>query len=259
MRPVSLLASLIVAAASSIAAADCSRDSAAAPVALVELYTSEGCNSCPPTDTWISALGRSAFAGDRPVVLAFHVDYWDGLGWRDRFGSATFTERQRTLARRNRSGLVYTPQVLVNGTDFPQRGDRRALDRAIAAAPAQPKATLRIDVHPTSTAGADVALDVSVRDAQNSDDLQAYLAIYQSGLSSDVRGGENRGVHLAHDYVVRSLIGPIALDAQGRLATTRHVDLPAEARPGQFGIAAFVERNSRAEVLQAIAIPWCDR
>ena len=259
MRSIPLLAAFVAAAASSVAGADCSRESPAAPVALLELYTSEGCNSCPPTDAWISALGKSAFAGDRAVVLAFHVDYWDGLGWRDRFGSSAHTDRQRALARRNRSGLVYTPQVLVNGADFPQRGDRSALDRALAAAPAQPKATLRLAVHPTSSAGADVGLDVSVAAAQGSGDLQAYLAVYQSGLSSDVRGGENRGVHLAHDYVVRSLIGPIALDAHGRLTTMRHVDLPPDARPEQVGIAAFVERDSHAEVLQATALPWCDK
>jgi len=82
------------------AAAACSRDSGQSPAALVELYTSEGCSSCPPTDAWVSSLRRAGWGRDKAVVLGFHVDYWDGIGWRDRFGSADF--RSRPLAMKSK-------------------------------------------------------------------------------------------------------------------------------------------------------------
>src|SRR5690242_14422237 len=96
----------IAAAGSPLAAAQCRATSADHQVAVFELYTSEGCDSCPPADRWFSELGRSADSS-RAVALAFHVDYWDRLGWRDRFGSATYTARQREQASRQRATFVY--------------------------------------------------------------------------------------------------------------------------------------------------------
>src|ERR1051325_205509 len=94
--------------------AQCRAASAEHEVAVFELYTSEGCDSCPPADRWFSSLQRDA-QGDRGVALAFHVDYWDRLGWKDRFASAADTERQYKAMRANHVTFVYTPQVLVQG------------------------------------------------------------------------------------------------------------------------------------------------
>src|SRR5688572_5754805 len=102
----------------SVAGAECSAVSAPNRVPLLELYTSEGCNSCPPTDRWVSALQGRDYAGSRVVVLAFHVDYWDRLGWPDRFAQPRFTERQRLINSRNRSRVMYTPQLVLNGRDY---------------------------------------------------------------------------------------------------------------------------------------------
>src|SRR5262245_40152397 len=87
-------------------------------VALLELYTSEGCNSCPPTDTWISLLPSRCFRPDQVMPLALHVDYWDFLGWPDRFAQALFTQRQQTIAAQQRQRGVYTPQLVLQGRDF---------------------------------------------------------------------------------------------------------------------------------------------
>lgn len=99
---------------------DCESHSTARRVAVIELYTSEGCNSCPPADRWVSSLPALGFSADRVVPPAFHVDYWDYLGWRDRFAQASFCARQRAQADHAGARFVYTPQLLLNGADFRQ-------------------------------------------------------------------------------------------------------------------------------------------
>ena len=112
-----LAAALVVPAGAAAAGTQvCSAESGAARHTLVELFTSEGCSSCPPADRWLSGLAER----DDLVALAFHVDYWDRLGWTDRFATPRHTQRQHERAAQARSGYVYTPQVLVNGRDFRQ-------------------------------------------------------------------------------------------------------------------------------------------
>ena len=97
--------------------AQCKARSGAGTAALVELYTSQGCSSCPPADRWLSTLG-GRFAAERVVPLSLHVDYWDYLGWKDPYAKRRFSERQRKLSVLQRMALVYTPQVVVQGRDF---------------------------------------------------------------------------------------------------------------------------------------------
>ena len=116
--------------------AACSARSGPQTTALVELYTSEGCDSCPPADRWLSTSFRPGAAAAGAVALAFHVDYWDRLGWNDRFASAAYTERQYDVTRTGNARFAYTPQVVLQGRDFPDwhgtdtldgdRGDQRA-------------------------------------------------------------------------------------------------------------------------------------
>ncbi len=154
---------------------------------LVELYTSEGCNSCPPADRWLSTLK------DRPEVLAaaFHVDYWDRLGWKDRFGSPLFTQRQSQLQASTGVGFSYTPQVLVNGRDW-----RRWPSLPAAGGPALVQIRLQredaqhVAVQVTPMAGAPAR-------------LAAWWAQLEDGHVSAVKAGENAGVTLQHDHVVR--------------------------------------------------------
>ena len=112
------LALLLVLPAAPALAAGCKAESGEKTVALVELYTSEGCSSCPPADRWLSALAERGFAPDRVVPLALHVDYWDYIGWKDPFAKALFSARQRELAAIARSRVVYTPQVVLAGKDY---------------------------------------------------------------------------------------------------------------------------------------------
>lgn len=157
----------------------------AATATVVELYTSEGCSSCPPADRWLSTLKN------RPdvVALAFHVNYWDQLGWPDRFASATFTERQRQLMQPSGSRYVYTPQVIANGQDW--RG-WPALPKPAAAAVAAPTLVLSRD--------GDV---VTAQVGAAAGSLSGYWAVVEDGHSSKVRAGENNGELVRHDHVVR--------------------------------------------------------
>ena len=168
-------------------AQSCSARSAAIAPAVVELYTSEGCNSCPPADKWLSRLK----ADPSVVALAFHVDYWDRLGWKDRFGSPAYTQRQAEQQRVSGARFSYTPQVILNGVDRPDWP--RAPVGAGQAAPVE--AQLARDGNRV-TATVKPAANAPAR-------LAAYWAVTEQGHVSDVKAGENQGVTLTHDYVVR--------------------------------------------------------
>jgi hypothetical protein len=175
---------------------------------VVELYTSEGCNSCPPADRWLSTLK------DKPGVLAaaFHVDYWDRLGWKDRFASPRYSERQAQLQAATGARFSYTPQVLVNGADW-----RRWPELPGGASSSPLRLALQRDgdqvdikVVPTNDAGRRWSL---------------WWAALEDGHDSDVKAGENSGVRLHHDHVVRNygsiapwsgpLVQRIAVHARG--------------------------------------------
>ena len=230
------------------AVAECTAVSGQRRVPLLELYTSEGCDSCPPADRWISELRTAGYAGERVVVLAFHVDYWDKLGWVDRFGQARFSERQRLLNNRNGARVVYTPQLVLNGKDY-RRGTADAFASQIAAF-AQTKANtdIRLAVQPgkdrLTVAGAWSGAEIPY--------AQGWLALYENRLGSDVSAGENRNKRLDHDFVVRDIAGPFP---RGNLA---HVfPLDAKWKSSDLGVASFVQDARSGDVLQALTLGAC--
>lgn len=234
-----------------LSAAVSAGDGDSARVALLELYTSEGCNSCPPADAWVSGLSAQ-LVPQKLVVLAFHVDYWNYLGWPDRFSQARFTQRQQASVRYNALRTAYTPQLLLNGRDYRERGD---IDAQVARLHAQPaRAQLSLNVIRN---GATLNTKVAIRTAQTSGDepLQLYLAVYENNLHSDVKSGENRGRRLRHDYVVRSLTGPIAVGDKDSLHWDGKLALSAEWKTADLGVAAFVQSGKTGEILQATAKP----
>lgn len=251
-------AGLALAAAPSVAApATCRAASGPQTTPLVELFTSEGCDSCPPADRWLSAQfppqARSAHAG--AVALAFHVDYWDRLGWRDRFASAQFTQRQYAEMDANGSAFVYTPQVLVQGHEVPDWKSGKAAEAIAAALRRTPRAAISLDVTP-GTGGSKVAATATVADPSLRKRTALWLAYVDSGHVTDVAAGENRGVRLRHDNVVRSLHGPYPVDANGAAAAS--VALTSPANPGASpAIVAFVQDSRNGDVLQALAAPDC--
>jgi hypothetical protein len=199
-----LFAALLPAVALAQQAQSCEARSATQPPAVVELYTSEGCSSCPPADRWLSTLkGRSDV-----IALAFHVNYWDRLGWPDRFATPATTERQHLQQQASGSNYVYTPQVLQNGRDWRNWN---------GASPAR---------LPTSTVALALKREgntVTASVGPGSDRLAGYWAVVEDGHSSRVRAGENAGETLKHDHVV-TLYKPVdawaARDAARQLSLT---------------------------------------
>jgi hypothetical protein len=175
-----------------VPATQCSARSAATAATVIELYTSEGCSSCPPADRWLTKLKGDASL----VALAFHVNYWDRLGWRDRFSSPAFTQRQAEQQAVNGSRYSYTPQVVLQGRD---RRDWPGISLPLAdSARAAP-----VDIA-VSGDGRQFTATVQAR-AGAPGRLAAYWAITEDGHRSAVTAGENAGEKLAHDHVVREL------------------------------------------------------
>lgn len=210
----------------------CRASSAAAVPTVVELYTSEGCNSCPPADKWLASLK------DEPgiVRLAFHVDYWDRLGWKDRFADPAYTRRQYTVMQHSGARFVYTPQVIINGADdrrWPMLPNRSA-----------PPAMLSVSV--TRDGGAYVAQ--LVRGPGAPQHLAAYWAVTEDGLVSEVKSGENRGATLHHDAVVRDYLAIPEVGA----APLRFEPRPAQGNAGNRRVLLVVINADSGKPVQAV-------
>jgi hypothetical protein len=239
---------LLCGAAASSAAPVCSARSPAQRVALVELYTSEGCSSCPPADRYLATL-----AGSGAVLLSMHVDYWNRLGWRDPFARPEAGARQRWLADLAGGRTIYTPELFVGGREL--RGGpaewRARLPDALArtgALPAGAGITLLLDALP----GPDQAVEARVAAPRGG---RLHLALVENGIDVRVSAGENGGRTLHHEFVVRAWLDPVVLEP-GTTTVRRVLPVPPGARPDRMAVAAFVD-TEQGEVLQALSLPLC--
>jgi hypothetical protein len=200
---------------------------------VVELFTSEGCSSCPPADALLAQLEKQGNFNGRPIiVLGEHVDYWNGLGWHDRFSAAAFTARQSEYARQLGVASVYTPQMIVNGRTELVGNDPDALQKAFTAAAPSTSDPVTLEVSRDNVA------HISVTNAARG--THVFLAITETNLTTTVHGGENKNRELHHAGVVRqlrdlgapnaSLTVPLKLDAAWNrqnirvIAFTQHGD-----------------------------------
>jgi len=203
---------------------------------LVELFTSEGCSSCPPADRLLQQLDPQA------IVLSEHVDYWDHEGWKDRFSSHTFTERQESYARRFGVEGPYTPQMVVDGAAQFPGGDGRRAAGEIDRAARRPKADLRIARTPAG-------VRVEIHAAPNGADVM--MAMADDGATSQVAAGENKGRDLRHVAVVRSL-RKIASVKRGESFGSQ-IELPASAAAQR--IVVFLQESGQARVDAVALLP----
>lgn len=232
---------------------ECRLDSLAHRVTVVELYTSEGCSSCPPADRWLSGLPGEGVLPDSAILLAYHVDYWNALGWPDRFSRPQYSERQRVLAARSGASFVYTPQVLVDGRDFRVGRSTRTLRARLAEINREPaRAQISADVRRSP---GELRIRGSAGLTGAAAGAQVWIAVYESGLSTQVRAGENAGARLNHDFVVRELSGPFVPDATGRIGFDHRVKFAADWSLERVGVAVFAEDAATGEVLGAAARP----
>jgi hypothetical protein len=221
--------------------------------ALVELYTSEGCSSCPPADRELSRLRQVLDPAAEVVPLELHVDYWNYIGWKDAYAQGAFGERQSWLVHANRQNTVYTPQFFVGGTELRAwqgalRDKVRQLNTLAAAAAIRVRAGL--------TASGALALRADATARAGDGPAALYLAVAESGLATKVTRGENGGVTLAHDHVVREWIGPIRL-AGGSAQAQREIALPAAWNRARLEVVAFVADERSGSVLQAVSAQHC--
>jgi hypothetical protein len=243
MTLAALLLSAVVTTATASPAA-CSVTSSTRQTALVELYTSQGCSSCPPADRWLSQL-EARYPRDRVVPIALHVDYWDYIGWKDPYARGDLTARQHALAAINGARTVYTPGVFIQSREFPTWSRAASFDeaiRAITAAPASVRITLTADVTDTG-----VRLDASAVALSSVREPRLFIALVESGLDTRVRAGENGGETLHNDRVARDWLGPLPLSA------VRRWTLPMTDR-SRYAIIGFVE-DASGRVLQAVDLP----
>ncbi|HWQ35352.1 MAG TPA: DUF1223 domain-containing protein [Blastocatellia bacterium] len=226
---------------------------------IVELFTSEGCSSCPPADAVLAKLERTQPApGAEIIALGEHVDYWNYIGWSDPFSSPQFSERQGAYARAfNRDG-VYTPQMVVDGeTEFVGSNLSRARE-AIAKAAAHQKATVQITRRAASDAGV-AAFRVRVTDMpplSRAETVEVMLAITESDLASNVARGENAGRRLEHGSVMRllALAAQAAAHESQAITAEPEVRLKPEWKRENLRAVAFVQAQTSRRVLGAAAV-----
>jgi hypothetical protein len=239
------------------AAASCKVESGERMVALVELYTSEGCSSCPPADRWLSGLSARGFGPERVVPLSLHVDYWDYIGWKDPYGKREFSLRQRKLSQLQRMALVYTPQVLLQGKDFP-RWSTTAFESEVAAINARPaRARIALEILDASDGALDTRVRAELLGPARVGDPVLYLAVFENRLSGRVTAGENRGRTLTHDHVVLEWQGPFAFGPGGKLSERRRLSLLPKGAAERSGVVGFVQDRRTGEVLQALLRSGC--
>ena len=210
---------------------------------IVELFTSEGCSSCPPADAELARLVRDQpISGAEVIPLSLHVDYWNGIGWKDPFSAASYSARQRDYGQAFRLDSVYTPQMVVDGkAEFVGSDGSRAAD-AIRRAASAPKASVFVAV-------SDGAAKIRVAGASKGADVM--LAITEDGLSSDVRAGENSGRHLAHVAVVRSLRHVGGVDAKGAYEGSIPLTFGKDWKRARLSAVAFVQEPGAHAILGA--------
>lgn len=235
-----------------VAGPACEARSGANTGALLELYTSEGCSSCPPADKWFASLAASP-SGAGISQLAFHVDYWDDIGWPDRFAQHAFTVRQSQRVKTGGSSTIYTPQVMLSSRLDLRWYKPEQVKAVLAEVQTKPaKVSLHLRARPDHEAWyVDIGTDARSPLGPGS---QLYLALYENALGSQVKSGENAGATLHHERVVRGLWGPWPLPPAGTAHGLR-VAPSKNSRATQLGVTAFVQDAGSGETLQALSLP----
>ncbi len=215
--------------------------------AVVELYTSEGCSSCPPADKFLSGFGKIDQA-DLIIPLAFHVDYWDHIGWKDPYANADYTQRQRAVARVNHQSTIYTPEFVVDGVEA--RGSREIADLVSTTYKSLAEADITLKLSDIDAGKMMISVDIENVTYSGDDVPEVYLAVFESGLSSSINAGENQGRTLDHDFVVRYLS-----PAQTTVTGQQHIfdlQLDSDWDRSALGVTAIVRLQKSGRTLQAV-------
>ena len=240
------------AASSSGAEQQCSVASGATVTPVIELYTSEGCSSCPPADKWASTFKEKSKDG-AAVVQAFHVGYWDYIGWADRFAAPAYTQRQRDIGMREGLRSAYTPQAVLNGKDWPRwsAGSPASVTQAAAKDLARARITLQqLGADQFEASVTAVAISSNPAPAAS---WSAYWTVTEHGHNSKVKAGENAGEFLKHDFVVRQYTpaGEYKNSSSAQKLAFRSI-APTPGHPRQINLVVFDPQTGAT--LQALSL-----
>ncbi|NKB76352.1 MAG: DUF1223 domain-containing protein [Gammaproteobacteria bacterium] len=224
--------------------------SASTVTPLLELYTSEGCSSCPRADEWLGKLGAALDADFHALPLAFHVDYWNRLGWIDPFAKAEFTKRQEMIAMDNRQSTLYTPQFVISGKDA--KGSNNLIEQVYFSNTQAAK--LSIELHVTSEQSNQIQAEVLVNNMNIDGAAKLYVAVFENDLVNEIPAGENKGRTLHHEFVVRYWSHPqgLSLDKNEHQKTIE-IPLGDEWENQNLGVAAVVIDDEDGETLQSVS------
>ena len=212
---------------------------------LVELFTSEGCSSCPPADRVLAQLQTEQPNPNAEVItLALHVDYWDSIGWKDEFSSALYSQRQNVYGQAFKLGQVYTPQMVVDGEKQFVGSNLSEANKAISETAKDKKASVELANAENNN------LKIRISDIPKHENASVFLAIAEDNLSTDVKGGENSGRKLDHASVVRELksVGMITAD-QNSFDNSFAVQLQPNWKKENLKFVVFVQENGSRKIL----------
>jgi hypothetical protein len=219
--------------------------------AVLELFTSEGCSSCPPADALLSKIQKE-YGGKAVYILAYHVDYWDRLGWKDAFSSADFSKRQFQYGDWLHLSPIYTPQLIINGETQFLGSDETAIRKAISEQlAANPSSTLMLQARPEEK-----VLRVEYQVAPVVKGSRVLIALIQKSALSKVERGENAGLLLPHVQIVRTLLtGKSDANGNGVLK----MDLPKGFDMQNGEVIALVQDQQSGEILSAARAGWMNK
>lgn len=210
---------------------------------LVELYTSEGCSSCPPAEEWMMNLGKSPYLWKTFVPVVFHVDYWDYLGWKDVYASRQFTQRQRDYLARWKSGSAYTPMIVTNGRESKEW----YLKPTLSLDGSKEAGTLKIECGE----GGAFRVTYTPHNGIYMGRVAAHAAYLGCGIRSAVEKGENQGQILPHEFTVLDLVKEEMVYEQGNLKASFRFHPEAAPAAPKHAIAVWVTRRNQTVPLQA--------
>lgn len=219
------------------------------PVVL-ELFTSEGCSSCPPADKLLATLDeKQPFADADLIVLSEHVDYWNGGGWKDPYSSRSFSDRQRQYAERLGLESVYTPELVVDGSHEGVGSNAASAKASVSKALEQKKINLALD--DITLSGRQIKLHANSGTITAEGPVTLYVALAENRVQSEVRQGENAGKSLTHVAVVKALVSAGSIAGGSKLSKDITIPVPASLNTAGLRVVVFLQADRSRKIVGA--------
>ncbi|MDH5357082.1 MAG: DUF1223 domain-containing protein [Gammaproteobacteria bacterium] len=227
-------------------------------MAVLELFTSEGCGLCPAADRWVHDLPKQGITHEQLIVLGFHIDYLnDKKGWIDRFASPDFSNRQRQLARLNLFDTVYTPEFFISG-EVIHNWQKHAMEAVQTVRRFKPEASISLSVSEHNSEWI-INSQIKVQGTENKQYSKLYLAVTEDDIVSEVAAGDNAGKTYNHQNLVRKWLGPFALDNSGKTNFSTSIKMDEQWNLNKVSIVAVIQNLDDGYVLQGLILPIGDK